>query len=79
MRLATITPAITTPTSMIPTTTAPHGNAALRRTAFPGYHPCTLLSDAISLRTIRFGAAEVEGGAEVEPNPNPYPYPYPYP
>ena len=73
---ATATPATTThPTITHPTTTpptaTPHGDSAPSGAAFPGYHPCTLLSEVISLRTIRFGASEGEGGTEVDPNPYP--------
>ena len=65
MRLAIRTPPTTTPPT--PTLTASH--AAPSEDAFPGYHPCTLLSEVLSLRTIHFGAAEVEEGMEVDPNP----------
>eukprot|EP00964_Phaeocystis_antarctica_P007767 scaffold4180_cov36-Phaeocystis_antarctica.AAC.1 len=68
---ATATPATTThPTTTHPTAT-PHGDSAPSGAAFPGYHPCTLLSEVISLRTIRFGASEGEGGTEADPNPYP--------
>ena len=62
---ATTTPAITThPTTTHPTAT-PHGDSAPSGAAFPGYHPCTLLSEVISLRTIRFGASEDAGGEQL--------------
>ena len=72
MRLAIRTPPTATPptpTTTPPTPTLTASHAAPSEDAFPGYHPCTLLSEILSLRTIHFGAAEVEEGMEGDPNP----------
>ena len=69
MRLAITTPPTTTGTPPTTTPTLAASHAAPSEDVFPGYHPCTLLSKVVSLRTIHFGASEIEGGMGVDPNP----------